>query len=345
MICPTCGTHIPDGSFVCPACHASVSMTVAMPQLQGRWCPSCGALMGWEDEVCPSCGLPVERAWGAPQPEQPADQASEGADAVPVEPTPAEAIASEADDTRSIPRIESAIPAERDPQSKVVANEGMPSRRSLTLAVVASALLICGIALAITHPWNPDAFSIKATQEADTSMAGFPGTVEALSGQDSNGSPAVEVLTGDDATYAQLSEAYGKLGSYARRADESEELFGEVGFGTNLDERTRGKREAEALAIDVSNLIDGLGEVDVTSGTYVTELEHLTTLGNWLRNRVDGLLAAWRADLESENPAAEEQRLRSILAADVGEDGRNAYKALFDDNYDAWAPERKDGSE
>lgn len=343
MICPTCGTHIPDGSLVCPACHASVSLTMAMPQLEGRWCPSCGTLMGWDDEVCPSCGLPVERAWGAPRPEQPVDQAAEGQPSAPPEPTPAEAIASETDDTRSIPRIESAIPAERDPRSKVVVNEGMPSRRSLTLAAVASVALVCGIALAITHPWNPDAFSIKATQEADTSMAGFPGTVETLSGQDSTGSPAVEALTGDDATYAQLSEAYEKLGSYARRADESEELFGEVAFGGDLDERTRGKREAETLAIDVSNLIAALGETDVTSGTYVTELEHLTTLGNWLRNRVDSLVAAWRADLESENPAAEEQRIRSILATDVGEDGRNAYKVLFDDNYGSWAPEHKEG--
>lgn len=339
MICPTCKTHIPDGSLVCPACHARVSVTVAMPQLLGRWCPSCGVALDWDDEVCPSCGLPVERAWGSQY-----DETTSAGPETPVFPEADEDAAgsfSEFEDTHALPRIESAIPAERDPDSKVEAQEVMPQSRSLVLASVASALLVCGIALAITHPWNPDAFSIRATKEKDTSMAGFPGTVETLTGQDSNG-PAVEVLSGDDATYQQLVEIYEKLGSYAGRADESEELFGEVAFGSNLTERTRGKREAEALAIDVSNLIGRLEQVDVTSGTYADAAEHLSTLGNWLRNRVDTLVAAWAADVDATDPAAEQERLTGLLMANAGTDGQDAFKTLFSDNYDAWKPVHAD---
>lgn len=316
---------------------------MAMPELRGRWCSSCGSLLSWDDQVCPCCGLPAEEVWDAPvgTPAGAGTPSEEEAGASPLDEETV--LVSETADTRAIPRIESALPPERDPESRVEAQEVMPASRSLVLAALASVLLVCGIALYITRPWDPNAYSIKATEEADTSMAGFPGTVEALRGQDSDGSASVEVPSGDDAIFAQVEDAYAKLGTYAERADESEELFVAVAFGSDLTERTRGKREAEALAIDVSNLIDQLSEIDTSSATYVDDIDHLLTLGNWLRNRVDGLVAAWTADLESSDPAADEQRLRELLTADAGQNGINAYKALFDENYAAWQPVRRGG--
>ena len=309
---------------------------MAMPAIQGRWCPSCGAGVGWHDEVCPSCGFPLEREWGAPaDPSVAAPAPSEAG-------SPAEEQVDETADTRAIPRIESAIPPEDDPTSKVAALEVMPHTSRFVLAAVASMLFVCGLALAITHPWNPDANSIRATKEKDTSMAGFPGTVETLSGQDSDGSGVIAVPSGDDATLAQLVEAYGKLGRYAERADQSEELFGEVAFGSDLDGRTTGKREAEALAIDVSNLIASLDEVDVTSGLYAEERDNLLTLGNWLRNRVDALSAAWKAAVDAQDPAAQREEIMAILRRDDDASGKNAYKAYFDENYEAWEPKHKD---
>ena len=336
MICPTCGTHIPDGSLRCPACHASVGITVAMPVIQGRWCPSCGAGVEWQDEVCPNCGMPLEQEWGSPTdpnvvPAAPRDAAQ-----------PVDEPVDETADTRAIPRIESAIPPEDDPTSKVAALEVMPQTSRFALAAVASILLVCGLALAITHPWNPNVHSISATEEADTSMAGFPGTVETLSGQDSDGSGVVSVPSGDDATLAQLVEAYGKLGRYAERADQSEQLFEEVAFGSDLDERTRGHREAEALAIDVSNLIARLDEVDVTSGLYLEERDNLVTLANWLRNRVDSLSAAWKAAVDSQDPSADRDEIEAILTRDNDPSGTNVYKTHFDDSYEAWEPKHKD---
>lgn len=317
-------------------------MTQAMPVLQGRWCPSCGTGVGWQDEVCPSCGMPLERTWGAPEePSAEVIQEPDAAEALAGEPQEVAPVVDDTSDTRAIPRIESAIPPEDDPESKVLVQERLPRTRALVLASVASALLMIGLALWLTHPWDPDIYSIRATEEKDTSMAGFPGTVESLSGQDNNTAAVVEVPSGDDATLAQLTEAYEKLGRYRQRADESVELFYQVAFSDNLDERTRGKREAQVLAIDVSNLIDTLGQVDVTSGTYADTLDNMLTLGNWLRNRVDRISDAWEADLNSNDPAADEQMLRSKLEADNNDEGKNAYQVLFEENYEKWKPEKK----
>lgn len=307
-----------------------------MPTLQGRWCPACGSAVGWHEQVCPSCGLPLESEWGAPL------SAEESAHAI-----EEDALASwdadeeiEEKDTRTLPRIESAIPPEDDPESKVSVQEGMPHVGRLLLAGIFAIALVSGLAVSITHPWDPEAYSIKATEEADTSMAGFPGTVDELSGQDNEGT-VVQVLSGDDATYAQLIEAYEKLAAYAERADHNEALFLQVAYGGDIDARTAGRRGVEALAIDVSNLVEDLSQIDVTSGLYAEDLEHLQTLGSWLRNRIDSLRAAWVADVKSADPVAEREQLEALFMTDRAEDGRNAYQVLFEDNYGAWAPQKK----
>jgi hypothetical protein len=321
-----------------------VGVTQMMPALQGRWCPSCGVAVAWEDEVCPSCGLPLERPWDVPiEVRTRSEAAAAEAQMTPLpEDEPEVPVVDETSDTRTMARIESAIPAEDDPESKIAVQERMPRTRAFLLASIASAMLIIGLALWITHPWDPNANSIKATEERDTSMAGFPGTVESLSGQDDRGDSVVEVPSGDDATFAQLSDAYEKLGRYEARADESTELFYDKAIDGTLDERSQGKRDSAALAIDVSNLIDTLNQVDVTSGTYAEDLENLLTLGNWLRNRVDRISSAWDAALASKNPKADEASLMALLEAENGEDGKNAYEKLFDDNYEQWKPERKE---
>lgn len=335
MICPTCKTHIPDGSVRCPACHAPVAMTIAMPAVQGRWCPSCGGGLSWEDEVCPHCNMPLESLWEK-QPETVEAPVSPG----PVESNDSGDAASGQDETHEIPRIESAIPAEDDPTSKVKILDEMPRTGRLLLAAVFSAALVGGLAIAITHPWDPDQYSIKATTEADTSMAGFPGTVESLTGQDNNSFADQETPTGDDATLALLVEAHKKLGKYADRADESQELFLQDGCSSEKDVRQKGKRAIDALAIDVSNLIAQIQEVDVTSGTYVQERDNLVTLGNWLRNRVEILQEAWKASAESTDPAAEEDRIVGIVIGGGDSGGADGYKTLFDESYKSWKPKR-----
>ncbi|MDO4403425.1 MAG: zinc ribbon domain-containing protein [Atopobiaceae bacterium] len=339
MICPTCGTHIPDGLMRCPACHANIGMTVPMPALQGRWCPSCGAGAALNDEVCPHCGMPLDKEWGVP-----AKKVGAARDHQALEAEDQQSISNESDDTRAIPRIESAIPPEDESESMVVAKEGVPRTGAFVLAAISSVIVVCGITLAITHPWKVTDYSISATTEADTSMAGFPGTVDSLSGQDSNGR-TYEVVTGDDATYAELSEAHDKLLRYSLRCDECEALFNTVAYTDNIDERKRGKRETDALAIDLSNLIEDLSQLDVTSGLYAEDLEHVTTLANWVRNRVDALAAAWKEDVASADPVADQPRIQELYMVDRQEDGQNGYKVLFDQNWEPWRPQHKESPE
>ena len=311
-----------------------------MPALRGRWCPSCGSAVGWHDEVCGNCGLPLEQEWESPvvmdadSPTKPVREKVAAAET-----------AEEASETHEMARIESAIPAEDDPTSKVAALEVIPRTSRFLVASLAAIVFVCGIALALAHPWDTDAYSIKATKEKDTSMAGFPGTVESLSGQDSDDGEAIEVTSEEDTLYADISDAYERLGRYAGRADESEALFGEVAFGDDADARTSGRREAEALAIDVSNVIEALQELGTTSELYAEDVEHMLTLGNWLRNRVDALTAAWVAAAESDDPAAERDRISALLQSGEDGQGTNAYKGLFDESYEGWKPEQKDAGD
>ncbi|MBP3892972.1 MAG: zinc ribbon domain-containing protein [Atopobiaceae bacterium] len=335
MICPTCGTHIPDGSLRCPACHASVGVTMAMPSLQGRWCPSCGSGVSWDDEVCPSCGMPLEAEWGSysksKSPEVDAETPTE--DDGDVE-------SDEASETRSIPRIESAIPPEDDSESRSKLHERLPRTRVFVVAALAAALVVSGLVAFVTRPWDEDKGSGRATVEADTSMAGFPGTVDSLSGQDSSGSQDAG-LSGDELTLFQLNDCYDKLGKYAERANGSEAQFDELAFAPDVEVRMQGKREVDLLAVDVSNLVSEVSQIDVSSGQYVEEREHMLSLANWLRNRVDTLAAAWKASYESSDPAADAERIRSILTSFDGENGQNAYKVLFETNYPEWQPQPK----
>lgn len=305
-----------------------------MPALQGRWCPSCGAGTDLDALVCPHCGMPLGQEWTV------GEDAANGP-ALQDTPPDEEPAIDEKADTRAIPRIESAIPPEDDPQSKVVAHEGVPRTAAFVLSAIASIVVVGGITLAITHPWDPTVHSIGATTEADTSVAGFPGTVETLSGQDS-GAIIYDAMAADDETYAVLLEAHDKLLRYAQRADENDALFAAVAFTDDLDARMRGKREADLLAIDINNLTETLTQQGAATGPYAEDREHLLTLAQWQRLRVDALTQAWKEDVASASPQDERDRIVQPLVADLNESGTNTYKALFDQSWEPWRPQRKD---
>ena len=61
-------------------------------------------------------------------------------------------------------------------------------------------------------------------------------------------------------------------------------------------------------------------------------------MGNWLRNRVDSLNEAWKASVASDDPSSDRDAIESPLKASQNASGINTYKALFEQNYDAWKP-------
>ena len=179
------------------------------------------------------------------------------------------------------------------------------------------------------------ALSIKATTPADTSMAGFPGQMTALSGQDGKSASADE-----DTLFSSISDAYQKLGELASRVDDAEKTFDSDAASADRATREQDQSDAKALSIEVSNLIVDISEIDSGAGAYTEALDHLSTLGSWLRNRMDALTAGWDLSASSDDPAADEAKIFSPVKANRDSSGQSSYKTHFDENYEAWKPER-----
>lgn len=329
MICPSCGSAIPDGLSVCPACHADLAMTRVMPKLTGTWCSSCGALVPAGATVCPKCGMPVVASHVSSAVEQ-------------MEHRRAEDRALERERTSSLPRIESAIPSEPDPSSEsAYGRERLPHTKVFALAAIASLLLVGGLTLVIAHPWNPNLNDTRATTPADTSQAGFPGTISALQGQDKVAS-ATSAESADDLTYNSLLGAYESLKDISARADDLESRLDTTGISGSSEDRSAALEEAKQLSLDASNVVTTISNIDVvTTGTYTDQKTNVSTLASWLRNRVESIYDAWKVSAGSSDPAADKSKILAPMVGNRESDGSEAYVNLFKKNYDAWKPAQR----
>lgn len=244
--------------------------------------------------------------------------------------------------TNAIPRIESALPSEPATINTSLEDAHLPHMRSVLLAAFGALVVVGGLSLALAHPWDPDAYSTRATEEADTSLAGFPGEISHLSGQDKRTDEDEEEveLSGDEKSYSELSSSYEQLGEVAKELQENEDLFFEVAFGSDDEQVEEGKAEAEAIALELSNLIDKIAQVDTSSGTYTETVSNLTTLGNWLRNRSDAQCEAWNRALASSDRAGDRPSIEAPIINGRNPDGNNAYAVLFEDSYEGWKPQK-----
>ena len=329
MICPSCGSAIPDGLSVCPACHADLAMTRVMPKLTGTWCSSCGALVPAGATVCPKCGMPVVASHVSSAVEQ-------------MEHRRAEDRALERERTSSLPRIESAIPSEPDPSSEsAYGRERLPHTKVFALAAIASLLLVGGLTLVIAHPWNPNLNDTRASTPADTSQAGFPGTISALQGQDKVAS-ATSAESADDLTYNSLLGAYESLKDISDRADDLESRLDTTGISGSSEDRSAALEEAKQLSLDASNVVTTISNIDVvTTGTYTDQKTNVSTLASWLRNRVESIYDAWKVSAGSSDPAADKSKILAPMVGNRESDGSEAYVNLFKKNYDAWKPAQR----
>lgn len=345
MICPNCGTTVPDGTLRCPACHAEIDRTVMMPRLEGTWCESCGARIPEGADVCPSCGMPVahvdHRPAGVRAGEVGGVASPSGEPVERANPNDtAENVVLETEDTHTMARIESAIPSAPGSGQESL-RERLPRARVLVVALVAAVVLVSGTVLYITHPWDPNAFSTRAETPADTSTAGFPGTVDRLQGQDQTGqADEGEVLTADEATFSRLSDYWGQLGELSAKVDENDQTFRRVYVDGTDAERQQGKAEADQLKLDISNLLSEIGEVDVTSGTYADAKDAVTTVGNYLRNRMDAISSGWDKAVSFDNPSEHAEEIASTVISSDGQQSKaDAFKDLFEEGYQAAKPQ------
>lgn len=280
---------------------------------------------------CPKCGMPLPSAAQPPR-----HLAVRDLKLPKIEDEPKVEAAPDPDATTvTVPRIESAIPSEPNPSSPSAARDRIPHAKVFLVAALVAVAVIGGASLVITHPWDPAAYMGAPTQDADLSKVGYPGSVESLSGQDKDAAQDSGVAGDDsqDSTLTSLQADYESLKVLADRIDENWSTFQAKATTGTLGERRAGRAEAQSIALDVSNLIEDVSSLDDGAGIYAEDKEHLVTLGNWLRNRVDALTKGWEASASATDLSADARTIRSYVPS-----GTNDYKTLFDQNYEAWAP-------
>ncbi len=320
--------------------HAHTSGGTALHELRPVYCKSCGAIIDKDRVLCPSCGQPtgVEHEADALSVKRSHDIDARLANPFHTQTgeVPVEQESQSLDDTHAIPRLNTALPVEPEEGEKPAFRT--LHTRAIVVAAIAALLVVGGITLVITHPWDPDAFSTSATTPADTSQAGFPGTLDSLSAQDT-GISSSDSSSEETSSYTLLYEAWQSLGTLRDEIVANEELFEELAYTGSDEEREAAAAEAESISIELSNLISSISQIDTSDGSYSETQTTLLTLGNWLRNYSDNICAAWDAVLASNDPAADSSTIEAILNAQRNADGRNAYLVLFETNYEDAEPE------
>lgn len=321
MICPVCGTHVSDSATVCPACHAVLNQPHTPAHNGGVFCKNCGALVPPGRITCPNCGFPldddlvekvVEREAGENKPQLAAGEAK-------------------------AEQVESVIPAKpSDGYRSAAPKEHMPHTRVVLLAALCAILVVAGTVLLITQPWNPESNIRHALTDADTSMAGYPGEITRLTGQDKTVSDSDD----SDPLYDELSTFYSTLSDISSKADSNEETLRNVVSGQS-SEVSSGANEAEQLSLDLSNAITEFQNQDFSSSPYVDQAQSLTTLSSYLRNRLDAMSEAWSAVKAASSPTDAYSKVSELL--DEGSSGNSAdtWKNMFDSNYEAAQPQQQ----
>lgn len=333
MICPVCSKLVPDGALSCPHCHAELGLTQRLSLSDAVWCPSCGALVPKGTETCPSCGHVLIE-------EETPVRKTRDLDLPDIGNTGSFESLSEAERTAAMTRIESAIPPPSDEDSAEAIHDRIPHMRSFVVAAILAVVVIGGAALLITHPWDPYANRTSATTPADTSMQGFPGTVDNLSGQDGTSDSASDEQSQDatadvesDDPFERLKTCYTELGDLSDKVDANQETLLSDGV-SNLDLATRedGQSELASLSVEVSNLITRMLAVQASTEVYADQASRLVTMGNWLRNRCDALTAGWELSVSVDDPS----EVSAAIATKVS--GSNDYARLFSEAYSSAEP-------
>lgn len=303
-----------------------------IPRLGGTYCKTCGALVPAGSENCPKCGMPVSRKPAAHAKAAPAASDSEDSESSEDE--------FEKQDTRAIPRIESSIPSVEELRDKPYAGERPLRTKFFMFAAIAALILVGGITLYITHPWNPNANVTHATEDADTSQAGYPGAVSSLKGQDSSSSTSSADSSTSSSMYDTVSSAYEQLGTIRDKLVSNQSTFDSVCTSSTLADRVSGKNDADSIATSLSNLISSLQQLD-QSTSYTSDIQNMVTLGNYLRNYSDALCESWSLDVAADDPSSTITSIKAPLTKQQGSSGTNSYVTLFDNNYSSMKPTEK----
>ncbi len=287
MICPYCHSHIKDGLEICPACRKKIGVAVVEEARETSFCKQCGARLSETDVTCPSCGMYRDVRESTP--------------------TVMDAQIPELDPgaTNAIPRIESAIPDD-DPDEESKSAPIKPFAVAGILAIV----VVTVFTLIIAHPWDPAAYYGRPQEPVDFSKSG-PAQIDSLAGQDKKSQ--MEELLDNASPYEILTENYDRLIELNNQVDAIQLKFRDYGFSDNQEEIDAAAKETRLIAIEISNEITKINNMNFTGTPYEKQKLELVKLGNFLRNRIDGYSAAWNASKNSSNREKDRKTIENYI--------------------------------
>ena len=190
------------------------------------------------------------------------------------------------------PELVSAIPPEPESGSDPEEVDQDSNRSQIMLvSVVAAVALMGGLTLFVAKPWAPNPPVTHATQDADTSMAGFPGTVQYLRGQD--------LLVNDDGKeYAPRAEKLVKafrsqLGSISEAAGTLEQELQDFVDGKKIDDVRAARARVVRLRSDLVTLADRVMLLSLSDKEVAKERARLAVLTRYLANELEILDDCW----------------------------------------------------
>ena len=230
------------------------------------------------------------------------------------------------------PELVSAIPPEPVSGSDPEEEEQGSSRNGIMIASVAVAVVLMGgLTLFVAKPWAPDPPATHVTEDADTSMAGFPGTVQYLRGQD--------LLVNDDGKeYAPRAEKLVKafrsqLGSISEAAGALEHELQEFVDGKKTDGVRASQARALRLRSDLVKLADRVMLLTLNDKEVAKQRARLAVLTRYLANELEVLDECWtiaEKETDSKKAAAD---IKGVLSKGVDGHSLEEWRKLFVNAY------------
>lgn len=304
-----------QGTEVCPACHRKLAADVAQAKDVERWCDSCGSPVPADADACPVCGLPVKGAF----------EDSGTRFTVKTLPTRKRAAAS---------TIVSAIPPEpKVSEAEELAEERPRRLRLVVVAALAALLLVGGTTLYIARPWDPDAYTIHAMEDADTSMEGFPGERSHLVSQDKT--QEAELQAARDDARAQMEQRHTRLAELAATLDESHAALDDyLERGYLFEDEKRGA-DVVGVANELDEMRAALEAADYDDADLAKRRDDQLVLVGYLRSATQVLSDAWSAANQKQTETDAVFEVRSILEGSLGREGYDVWYQLFQNAYAA----------
>ena len=264
MKCPHCGSHVQDEMDVCPHCNKQIQ-TAVEDDAPTAWCESCGSMLPEGATECPVCGMPVAGAY---------DEAEEEA-------------GNDADEGQSpSPELASALPPAPKPGEDRAQKDAPTRMRLVVVTAIASLFVVGGTALYITRPWDPNAYMIHATEDADTSQEGHLQSVSHLTGQDLiEDAERVEYLKNAEAKVDELKSLMKETSDCCAKYEAQVDGFLESGEFPEVS----GVEELGSYRERIVNLHKEVADLDLRGSSREELAKKEMVVAEYLEGRVDTL--------------------------------------------------------